>query len=109
MFVASDGAGNEASGEEVRRKQPQHHGERPVGRCRDLNRDGRDPWPQRPGRRPAEIEMLGVQPAFAPTEVPSEPFSRPWPAGSFFGDFRAPAGARNSSRNRIVSFRDDEG
>jgi hypothetical protein len=29
---------------------------------------------------------------------------RPWPAGSFLGDFRTPAGARNSSRNRTGSF-----
>jgi hypothetical protein len=29
----------------------------------------------------------------------------PWPAGSFPGDFRTPAGARNSSRLRTVHFR----
>jgi len=28
-----------------------------------------------------------------------------WPAGSFLGDFRTPAGARNSSRKKTVSFR----
>jgi hypothetical protein len=29
---------------------------------------------------------------------------RMWPAGSFFGDFRTPVGARNSSRMRNGSF-----
>ena len=44
------------------------------------------------------------EPSPKPTENRNPHSLRLWPAGSFLGDFRTPAGARNSSRQRKVRF-----
>jgi len=63
-----------------------------------------------PGRQPAQrhneavfhihpaATPTAVAPSLTPAEIRNPHSHRPWPAGSFLGDFRTPAGARNSSR-----------
>src|SRR5215212_6263423 len=46
-----------------------------------------------------------VAPSPTSAEIRNPHSHRLWPAGSFLGDFRTPAGARNSSRERKGSFR----
>lgn len=45
-----------------------------------------------------------VAPSPTSAEIRNPHSHRPWPAGFFFGDFRTPAGARNSSRKLTCSF-----
>jgi hypothetical protein len=54
------------------------------------------------GGRPHQSRRFPISVAPSPTSAENRnPHShRLWPAGSFLGDFRTPAGARNSSRNQ---------
>jgi hypothetical protein len=73
-------------------------------------------WTQRRGDKIARRRNKAACPhpsprflaAVAPSPTPAanrNPHShRLWPAGSFLGDFRTPAGARNSSREQTVRF-----
>jgi len=45
-----------------------------------------------------------VAPSLTSAEIRNPHSHRLWPAGSFLGDFRTPAGARNSSRKKTDSF-----
>jgi hypothetical protein len=54
---------------------------------------------------PPRCFPTAVAPSLTSAEIRNPHSRRPWPAGSFLGDFRTPAGARNSSRLQTVWFR----
>jgi hypothetical protein len=54
---------------------------------------------------PSRRFPMTVAPSMTSAEIRNPHSHRLWPAGSFLGDFRTPAGARNSSRHRTGRYR----